>query len=142
MKKSENILLIDTTGAELLVALVGAESVEIAVNAQQRRHSEALNQIVGTVLEKCGKKFADVSAFAVVNGSGSWTGTRVGVVAVKAFSFATGKPILELCADTRENLFKAARAKFDARDFVGAAEIEPRYDAEFAVTPPRLDKGE
>jgi tRNA threonylcarbamoyladenosine biosynthesis protein TsaB len=41
-------------------------------------------------------RLADVDAFAVVSGPGSFTGLRVGLSAVKAMAEATGKPILTL----------------------------------------------
>jgi tRNA threonylcarbamoyladenosine biosynthesis protein TsaB len=41
-------------------------------------------------------RLADVNAFAVVSGPGSFTGLRVGLSAVKAMAEATGKPILVL----------------------------------------------
>ena len=73
--------------------------------------------------------------FAVVTGPGSWTGSRVGVVAVKAWAFATGKPIIALTANSiDENLINAARQKLKQKDFTSIRELAPHYDSEFKVT--------
>ena len=131
MKPSENLLLIDTTRERLLVARVGSDGVEVRTEDTQRRHSECLNEIVSGLVPD----LRGASAFAVVNAHGSWTGVRVGVVAVKAWSLATGRPIIELpAAESDEELFKLARAKYDLGEFTEMHRLEPYYDAEFKVT--------
>jgi hypothetical protein len=49
----------------------------------------------------------------------SWTASRVGVTAAKAFAFATGKPIYENGVLTTPE------------------KISPYYDSDFKVTPPK-----
>ena len=127
MEKNENILLIDTTKKELLVALVGKDKVETRTNNDQRKHSQCLNDVAKDFISKA-------SAFAVVTGPGSWTGSRVGVVAVKAWSLATGKPIISLRSG--ENLAELARKKFDSKDFTDIKALAPFYDSEFKITKP------
>ena len=129
MKANEKLLLIDTTGERLLVALVGNDAAQERTNPDKRRHSETINAIAKDFIPRA-------NAFAVVNGqssNASWTGTRVGVVAVKAWAFATDKPIIEL--ETAS--FDIARQKFDAKDFTDIDKLEPKYSAEFKVTPPK-----
>jgi|GEM_PF-990418 len=74
------------------------------------KYSECINDMAGDL--------DDIDGFAVVTGGegASWTGSRVGVVAAKAFAMSTGKPVYEV----RE---------------VTARELAPKYDAEFKITP-------
>jgi len=121
--KDGKLLLIDTTQDELLVALIDKDTIQTRTSMEQRRHSEMLNTVVGDWLN-----MAD--AFAVVTIGNSWTGTRVGATAVKAWAMASGKPIIELdkpCFDT-------ARLKFKSGDFTDIYALQPKYNAEFKVT--------
>ena len=74
------------------------------------RYSECLNDMVKDELH-------NIDGFAVVTGGkgASWTGSRVGVTAVKAWAYATGKQVYEVIETTPE-------------------ELAPKYDAEFKVT--------
>jgi len=128
MKANEKLLLIDSVGAQLYVALVGAYSVEERIFDEQRAHDRNINRLTRDFIPQA-------SAFAVVTGPGSWTGSRVGVVAVKAYAITTGKPVVELqIKDRREELIKEARRKFTAGEFTDVRELAPYYDAEFKVT--------
>jgi len=122
VKTSGKLLLIDTTGVQLLVALITKDGMQTRTNDDQRRHSESLNDIVGDWVQ-----IAD--AFAVVTGPGSWTGSRVGVVAVKAWAFATGKPVIALTGG-----IDGAWEKFQKKEFTQIKNLAPKYDAEFKVT--------
>jgi len=131
VKQSEKLLLIDTTKEVLFVALVGANKVEVRTNPERRRHSETLNEIVGDWCRV-------VDAYAVVTGPGSWTGSRVGVVAVKGWAFALGKPVIALGAmDDNDELVLLAKKKFVNKDFTDVKKLAPYYDSEFKVTPPK-----
>lgn len=56
-------------------------------------HSETLMEVVSACLHNANKTVADVDAFAVSRGPGSFTGIRIGVSAVKGLCFGTGKPV-------------------------------------------------
>ena len=134
------ILLIDSVHTELFVALIDGDNVTLRTCAEQRAHDRNLNKLTGEFLDKA-------DAFAVVTGPGSWTGSRVGVVAVKAYALVTGKPIIELRAchseqseaipSQRDILIAEAKRKFASGEFITARELAPYYDAEFKVTPPK-----
>jgi len=111
--------LIDTTRDEMLVAFIDGDDIQTRTNAEQRRHSETLNKIAAEFIPH-----ADI--FAVVTGPGSWTGSRVGVVAVKSWAFATGKPIIAL-----QNPYDMRNI---SREFTTIHELAPYYDSEFKVT--------
>ena len=126
MTTQESILLIDTTGDTLLVALVSADKVETRTSTEKRRHSEVLNIVAGDWVRV-------VDAYAVVVGGRegqSWTGSRVGVVAVKAWAFATGKPVIIL--DSVD--FSVVRDKYTTQQFASIHDIQPEYSSEFKIT--------
>jgi tRNA threonylcarbamoyladenosine biosynthesis protein TsaB len=89
------LLAVDTstlTGAVALLEAGGvvAESrVSVAVT-----HGERLMAAIDGVLRAARWELADVEAFAVARGPGSFTGLRIGLSTVKGLAFATGKPVL------------------------------------------------
>ena len=133
---SAKLLFIDTTKPELVVAVIsGGEVVARADGGQEiKRHSEIINAVAAPYI-------ADADAFAVITGmdGGSWTGSRVGVVAVKAWAYATAKPIVSIYDDgTHADLIGAAWQMLQKKQFTDAKTLAPRYDAEFKITPPRV----
>jgi tRNA threonylcarbamoyladenosine biosynthesis protein TsaB len=58
-----------------------------------RPHSERLLPGVDRVLASAGMGLAEVGAFAVSIGPGSFTGLRVGVATVKGLAFGDGRPV-------------------------------------------------
>ena len=123
------LLLIDSTKQQLFAALVdNGKIAEQRTCDEQRAHDRNLNKLTVDLIDHA-------EAFGVVTGPGSWTGSRVGVVAVKAYALATGKPIIALTAnESRETLAAAAWKKYIDKDFTTARELMPFYDAEFKVT--------
>jgi tRNA A37 threonylcarbamoyladenosine modification protein TsaB len=98
--RRSKILLIDSVHAQLFVALIETCGEDMIItsktNDTQKAHDKYINRLVREVLAERGATFADISAYAVVAGPGSWTGCRVGVAAVKGFSFAAPRPVIEL----------------------------------------------
>ncbi len=86
------ILGIDTSGRNASVALY-ENGVFLAQKSVLTRltHSQIIMPMVDEVLKCAEKTIDDVDLFAVANGPGSYTGLRIGVSAVKAFSLATEK---------------------------------------------------
>ena len=56
-------------------------------------HSQTLLVMAEELLAQCGKKPADVTAVAVANGPGSFTGVRIGAAAAKGFAWGAECPI-------------------------------------------------
>ena len=55
-------------------------------------HSQTLMVMAEDLLKQCGKTAADVTAVAVAEGPGSFTGVRIGVAAAKGFSWGREIP--------------------------------------------------
>jgi tRNA threonylcarbamoyladenosine biosynthesis protein TsaB len=104
------LLVVDTAGSAggVLLAQVsensggGAHSVDQeteilgVMDLHPRLFSAELIPAVAELLRASDRRLADLDAFAVVSGPGSFTGLRVGLSAVKAMAEVTGKPILTL----------------------------------------------
>ena len=56
-------------------------------------HSQTLLVMAEELLKQCGKKPSEVTAVAVANGPGSFTGVRIGVAAAKGFAWGRECPI-------------------------------------------------
>jgi tRNA threonylcarbamoyladenosine biosynthesis protein TsaB len=70
-------------------AVVAESRVSVAVT-----HGERLMAAIDGVLRAARCELADIDAFAVAQGPGSFTGLRIGLSTVKALAFATGKPVV------------------------------------------------
>ena len=55
-------------------------------------HSQTIMVMAEDLLKQCGKTVADVTAVAVANGPGSFTGIRIGVAAAKGFAWGAELP--------------------------------------------------
>ncbi len=56
-------------------------------------HSQTLMVMAENLLSQCGKQAEDVTAVAVANGPGSFTGVRIGVAAAKGFAWGKEVPL-------------------------------------------------
>jgi len=129
------ILVIDSVANELFIALIRNDAVTIKIFASPRQHDRNINCLVREVLSTGKTVFLELDAIAVVTGPGSWTGSRVGVSAAKAYSMALGKPAINITAqETRDKLIDSVRDAFNNKKFVAARELAPQYNSEFKVT--------
>lgn len=81
-------------------------------------HAEALLPIVSRVVAASGLAFSDITRIAVTNGPGTFTGTRIGVSAARAFALTLGVPVVA---------FSSLRA-IAARIAAGMPELESASD--------------
>jgi tRNA threonylcarbamoyladenosine biosynthesis protein TsaB len=92
------LLAVDTSGKQGSIALArcgpedACEFIEVSPLAGGTFSAELVPQIA-TLLDKQGFSKADIGAFAVVSGPGSFTGLRIGLAVIKALADALGKPI-------------------------------------------------
>jgi len=137
------LLATDTSGKNGSIALARLESGQSEVGVLEvvplagGAFSAQLVPQIAALLEKHGCRKADLAAFAVASGPGSFTGLRVGLAAIKALAEALQKPIaaislLEAVAWT-STVRSAARgrilAALDAGRgdvYVGDYELQPR----------------
>jgi tRNA threonylcarbamoyladenosine biosynthesis protein TsaB len=94
------LLVTDTSGKHGSVGLVRADEVSNAIElieevplAGGTFSAQLVPQIAG-LLEKHGFTKAEIGAFIVVSGPGSFTGLRVGLAAIKALAEILGRPIV------------------------------------------------
>ncbi|TBW36413.1 tRNA (adenosine(37)-N6)-threonylcarbamoyltransferase complex dimerization subunit type 1 TsaB [Siculibacillus lacustris] len=94
------LLAVDTALAACSAAVAHRDGEGVSVTARGevigRGHAERLMAVIAAATEAAGVTLAEVEAFAVTVGPGSFTGLRVGVAAVRGFALATGRPALAI----------------------------------------------
>ena len=120
-----NLLLLDSTQTQLVVALAVDGVVTVTKTCdEQRQHDKNINRLIREL------NVPKFDAVAVVTGPGSWTGIRVGLAVAKAFAYAQNIPVIEL----REKLdIDEAMRKFKAGATVDPFALKPFYNGEFVV---------
>ena len=87
-----NILAIDTASFPASAAILSDGSiVGESVIRNKRKHSQNIMVMVERLFEDTGLSVGDMDVFAVTTGPGSFTGLRIGIATVRAFSQACGK---------------------------------------------------
>ena len=90
-----HFILIDTADARGCIALFGARQLlQLASHPDGEDSSSWLLPAVGRVLSDAALNLADLDAYAVCSGPGSFTGLRVGLTTVKAWAEIFEKPIV------------------------------------------------
>lgn len=124
-----NVLAFDTCFGACSVAVVrnlGTHCTRLDVLFERRDtgHAEILVPYVASTLRKAGLRLADIDLLAVTVGPGTFTGTRIGVAAARAFALATGLPV----ATTTSLAVMAEEAAEEIEDR-GAADLLVAMDA-------------
>lgn len=91
-----NILHIETATKNCSVSL-GANGNLLVLkefNDNSYSHAEKLHALISTVLKDADLNFSDLSAIAVSQGPGSYTGLRIGISAAKGLCFALDIPLI------------------------------------------------
>ncbi|HEX6640367.1 MAG TPA: tRNA (adenosine(37)-N6)-threonylcarbamoyltransferase complex dimerization subunit type 1 TsaB [Thermoanaerobaculia bacterium] len=87
------VLGIETATAQASVALGGPDGVISSFHLINKgRHAESLTPAIEFVCRQAGKAIADITAIAVDNGPGLFTGLRVGLATAKSIAYARGIP--------------------------------------------------
>ena len=120
-----NLLLLDSTQTQLVVALAVDGKITVTKTCdEQRQHDKNVNRLISEL------GVDQFDAMAVVTGPGSWTGIRVGLAVAKAFAYAQNIPLIELRNQIDVN---EAMRKFKAGETVSPFAIQPFYNGEFIV---------
>ena len=87
------ILAFETSAKAASVALLEDNKL-LGENYQNTglTHSQTLMQMCEDLMASCGKTVKDITAVAVANGPGSFTGVRIGVAAAKGFAWGAELP--------------------------------------------------
>jgi tRNA threonylcarbamoyladenosine biosynthesis protein TsaB len=136
------VLAVDTTTRRGSVALVGEEGTlgEARVLASDG-HSRWLLPAVDALLRGAGCEPAEIDAFAVTCGPGSFTGLRIGLSSVQGLALACGRPcvgvsaldVLALSAGSGETPVVAAMDAFRGETYVAVYDEAAR-----SLGPPRV----
>ena len=87
-------LIIDTSNANIIVAVVSDIHITKSITNIPRGSSERIIGLVDGILKKAKITLQDVSVICCVTGPGSFTGIRVGVTVTKAFAEIINAKIL------------------------------------------------
>lgn len=89
------LLCMDTSAKVSSVSILDGEKVlgEFTVHLTLT-HSQTIMPMCQQLLQICGLTVADLDAFAVSVGPGSFTGLRIGLAAIKGMAFAASKPCI------------------------------------------------
>lgn len=91
------LLCLDTTTEYIVLALKNDNKSDFYISEKGcKKHNSILLSAIDAFLEKNGLKISDIDVFGVAIGPGSFTGIRVGVATVNAFSMALNKKIVEV----------------------------------------------
>jgi tRNA threonylcarbamoyladenosine biosynthesis protein TsaB len=128
------LLLIETSGHSGFVAVaLGAELRGARRLDEARRHARDLAPAAAELLAAQGWRPRDVQAVVVGRGPGSYTGLRVGIMAAKAFAYATGCALVAV--DTFAVIAAQAPADVARLDVLADAQQDKVYVQPFARTP-------
>jgi tRNA threonylcarbamoyladenosine biosynthesis protein TsaB len=90
-----NLLALDTCDARGSVSVLrDAEVLQTVEHDTSDDYSIWLLPAIDRALQASGFAFADIDVYVAASGPGSFTGVRVGLTTVKAWSEVTGKPIV------------------------------------------------
>ncbi len=93
------VLAVDTTTQRGSLAVVSDEGVLAEARVTTGAgHSRWLLPALDAVLRGLGLAAAELDAFAVTTGPGSFTGLRIGLSSVQGLALASGRPCVGLCA--------------------------------------------
>ncbi|MFT3910085.1 MAG: tRNA (adenosine(37)-N6)-threonylcarbamoyltransferase complex dimerization subunit type 1 TsaB [Ferruginibacter sp.] len=91
------ILNIDASVETATVSLAENGNVLFTIkNQDQKDHAAFLHNAINDIIKKSSYKLKQLSAIAVINGPGSYTGLRVAMASAKGLCYALNKPFITL----------------------------------------------
>lgn len=95
-----NILSIDTTTKVASVAILNNGKITQNSISNEITHSEKLLPLIDSTLKESNLTLKDIDMYSVINGPGSFTGIRIGLATLKAFSMVDEKKIFSMPSTT------------------------------------------
>ena len=115
-------LTIDTTNNEYLVLSLADSHQNLSLKVPaERRQSEKLLPSLEKFLAKQGLNLKSLTSIAVVNGQGTFSSLRIGIVTANALAYALGLPVSDTDGQSLEKN--------------GIQMVAPRYNAEANIGP-------
>jgi len=93
-----NILIIDTSDNNSFVALYTPATQDVIRLDPERKQSQSLLPTLIELLQKNNLRPTQLDAISIGNGPGSFTGTRIGVMAAKTLAYASKCPLVSFCS--------------------------------------------
>lgn len=136
------VLVIDSSTKKLYCQIIEDFSLVVDLVKEGVQHSRTLNVTVREALDARGIKLKDIDVFAVSVGTGSFTGIRIGIAAVKGF--LTALPFKKaLCVNTLQMLAYTTKEKNHCLMEAGRnLYYYACYDKLNEIVPPCLIEGE
>ena len=89
------VLAVDTSSKYASVAVIeDGRIIKELYEESEREHSETLMPMIKNILEEVNLKLEDFDLYACGVGPGSFTGIRIGIATIKAFSDANNIPLV------------------------------------------------
>jgi tRNA threonylcarbamoyladenosine biosynthesis protein TsaB len=93
-KSAPHLLAVESATRTLTIAISRGEDVRVSrVSTPGHHHAETILPLIDAALEEAGLALADVPAFAVSIGPGSFTSLRIGLSTIKGLAFASTRPV-------------------------------------------------
>lgn len=127
------LLAVETaTSVSSVAVLEGLALLAEVTLPRERADAEALLPAVERALARAGKREAEIEAFAISIGPGTFTGLRVGLATVKGLAFGSQRPVVPV-----STLAALACGAAATRESVAALLDARRGEVYAAVYPPR-----
>ena len=123
-----NILSIDTTTKVAGVSLQYNNNIAEKNLSNEVTHSEKLLPLIDEILKEKNISLKDIDMYACINGPGSFTGIRIGLSTLKAFSFVDSKKIFSMSSCDLLTYYAYANTKHSNEKYTIISLIDARND--------------
>jgi tRNA threonylcarbamoyladenosine biosynthesis protein TsaB len=122
------LLAVDTTSTQGSIAVLEDDTVLGGAGFETPAgHAQRLLPEIDRLLGSLGLSLADVEAFAVAVGPGSFTGLRIGIASVEGLAFATGRPVIGV------STLEATASRYRSRSRLVAPFLDARREEIFGA---------
>jgi tRNA threonylcarbamoyladenosine biosynthesis protein TsaB len=89
------LLNIDCSGPQMYVSLTDDDKILAEyISEQANNHAASIHKAIDNLITQAGITLQQLSAVAVMNGPGSYTGLRIGLATAKGYCFSLEKPLI------------------------------------------------